>query len=181
LSLWYDLTKPQKHRLPRVERDETMKTLIVYFSKFGNTKRLAEAMAETMKSAGDVRVITMDQLGVPDLEGVELVVMGSPTHAFTVPESVRSALAALPLGILAGKSVAAFDTTVRPGPLRHFRAAPKLLRRLSQLGGKPVAQPQTFFVRTSGTQGTGARDLLLEGQIAQAQDWAGRILRQLKA
>ncbi len=32
-----------------------MKTLIVYFSKFGNTRKLAEAMAETMKQAGDAR------------------------------------------------------------------------------------------------------------------------------
>ena len=90
-------------------------------------------------------------------------------------------MAALPPGILAGKSVAAFDTTVRPWPLRLFRASPKLLRQLSQLGGKPVARPQTFFVQTRSTQGTGERDLLLEGQIAQAQDWAGQILRQLKA
>jgi len=158
-----------------------MKTLIVYFSKFGNTKKVAQAIAKAMKPAADARVVSIDQLAASDLEGVELVVMGSPTHGFTVPHEVRSALAALPPGILAGKSVAAFDTTVRPWPLRLFRAAPKLLRQLSQLGGKPVARPETFFVQTGSTQGTGERDLLLEGQIERAQDWAGEILRQLKA
>ncbi len=157
-----------------------MKTLIVYLSKFGNTRRIAEAIAETMKPAGDVRVINMDQLAASDFEGMDLVVVGSPTHGFNVPEAVRSALGALPPGILAGKSVAAFDTTVRPWPLRHFRASPKLLRRLSQLGGKPVAHPQTFFVQMHNTQGTGKRDLLLDGQIERAQEWAGQILRLMK-
>ncbi len=158
-----------------------MKTLIVYFSKFGNTRRIAQAIAETMKQAGDARVISVDRLPAADFEGVDLVVLGSPTHGFTVPEAVRPALAALPAGILAGKSVAVFDTTVRPWPLRLFRAAPKLLRQLSQLGGKPIAQPQTFFVRTGSTQGTGERDLLLEGQLERAREWAAEILRLLKA
>ena len=158
-----------------------MKTLIVYFSKFGNTEKVAQAIAEAMKQAGDARVVSIDQLTTSDFEGVDLAVMGSPTHGFTVPENVRAALAALPPGILAGKSVAAFDTTVRPWPLRFFRASPKLLRQLSQLGGKPVARPQTFFVQTRSTQGAGDRDLLLEGQVERAQEWAGQILRQLKA
>ena len=157
-----------------------MKALIVYFSKFGNTRRVAQAIAETLKQAGEARAVGIDQLTAPDLAGAGLVMVGSPTHGFTVPESVRSALAALPPGILAGKSVAAFDTTVRPWPLRFFRASPKLLRQLSQLGGQPVARPQTFFVQTGSTQGTGERDLLLEGQIKGAQEWAGQILRQFK-
>jgi flavodoxin len=158
-----------------------MKTLIVYFSKFGNTKRIAQTIAEALKQAGEAHVVSIDQLAASDFEGVDLVVLGSPTHGFTVPEPVRSALATLPPGSLAGKSVAAFDTTVRPWPLRLFRASPKLLRQLSQLGGKPVARPQTFFVQTGSTQGTGERDLLLEGQFERAREWAGEILRESKA
>jgi len=157
-----------------------MKTLIVYFSKFGNTRRIAQAIAETMKQARNARVVSINQLAASDFEGVDLVVVGSPTHGFTVPEAVRSAAAVLPAGILAGKSVAAFDTTVRPWPLRLFRASPKLLRQLSQLGGKPVARPQTFFVQTGSTQGTGEHDLLLAGQIDRARDWAHEILKQLE-
>ena len=102
-----------------------MKTLIVYFSRFGNTRRVAQAVAETMKQAGEARIVSIDQLAPSDFEGVDLVVMGSPTHAFGVPQEMRSALATLPAGILTGKSVAAFDTTVRPWPLRSFGPRPK--------------------------------------------------------
>jgi flavodoxin len=157
-----------------------MRALIVYFSKFGNTRRIAEAVADVMKQAGETRVVGIDQLAAADFEGADLVVMGSPTHAFTLPPAVRSILEAQPAGILAGKSVAAFDTTVKPWPLRHLRAAPKLLRQLGRLGGKPVAPPQTFFVRTTSPQQPGETDLLLEGQLDQARQWAAHILSQLK-
>jgi flavodoxin len=155
-----------------------MKALIVYFSKFGNTRRVAEAVAETLKQAGDTRTVSIDKLAASDFKEVDLVVAGSPTHAFSVPQVVRAVFEALPQGTLAGKSVAAFDTTVRPWPLRHMRASPKLLRQLRRLGGTPIIRPQTFFVKTKGPQQPGEVDLLLEGQIEHARRWAGEILTQ---
>ena len=68
--------------------------------------------------------------------------MGSPTHGFTVPEEVRAILEAQPPGILAGKSVAAFDTTVRPWPLRRMRASPKLLDHLAGWAANPLLRPR---------------------------------------
>ena len=104
-----------------------MKTLIVYFSKFGNTKKVAETMAETMTRAGDARAISIDQLTVSDLDQVDLVVMGSPTHYQNLPQAVRSVLKTLPQGILVGKSVAAFDTSLEMwGPLMLLTAAHRL-------------------------------------------------------
>jgi flavodoxin len=156
-----------------------MKALIVYFSKFGNTRRLAEAVAEVLKQAGDTRMVSIDQLAAPDFEGADLVVMGTPTHGLTVPPGVRAALEALPPGILADKAVAAFDTTVKPWPLCLMRASPKLLRQLQSLGGKPVAPPETFSVKTIGPQQPGEVDLLFAGEIEHARKWAGNLLQQL--
>jgi flavodoxin len=155
-----------------------MKTLIVYLSKFGNTRRLAEAVTAVTKQAGEAHLISMDQLAASSFEGVDLVVMATPTHGFAVPQEVRSVLGSLPRGILAGKSVAAFDTTVKPWPLRLMRASPKLLRQLRGLGGKPVAPPQTFYVQTRNPQKTSEIDLLLEGEIDRARQWAGKIVEQ---
>ena len=155
-----------------------MKTLIAYFSKFGNTRRLAEVIADVMKQAGEARVISIDQFAGSDAKAADLVVMGTPTHGFTVPEEVRKILEALPPGILAGKSVAVFDTTVKPWPLRLMRASPKLLDQLNRLGGKPVAPAQTFYVQTRNPQQSGEIDLLLEGEIDRARQWAGKLIEQ---
>ncbi len=156
-----------------------MRTCVVYFSKFGNTRRLAEAIAEVMKQAGDTRLVSLDQLAASDFEGADLVVMGTPTHGFMVPQEVRTVLEALPQGILAGKLVAAFDTTVKLWPLRRMRAAPKLLDQLRQLGGKPIVEPETFYVRARNPQKTGEIDLLYEGELERAPQWAGEIVRQV--
>ncbi len=155
-----------------------MKTLIVYFSKFGNTKKVAEAVADAMKPAADTRVVSIDLLAASDFDGVDLVIVGSPTHAFTLPQAVRTVVESLPLAILGGKSVAAFDTTVKPWPLRRLRASPKLLDRLVRLGGAPIARPETFFVATKTPQKSGQIDLLLEGELDRARQWAARLLQQ---
>lgn len=158
-----------------------MQTLIVYFSKYGNTRKLAELMAETFGRAGEVRRGSMDEFSAAAIEPADLVVVGSPTHGFTVPEAVRSVFNALPDGVLVGKSVAAFDTTVKPWPLRWLRASPKLLRYLRKLGGQPVAQPETFFVETSDPEKTGRMDLLLEGELEHGRRWAGQVLERARA
>jgi len=158
----------------------TINALIVYFSKFGNTRRIAEAVAEVMKQAGDARVVSIDQLAASDFEPADLAVMGCPTHGFNVPQEVRTILEAQPPGILTGKRVAVFDTTVRAWPLRRLRASPKLLDQLSRLGGTPIALPQTFFVWARNPQKTGEINLLREGELERARQWANELLHQLK-
>jgi flavodoxin len=158
-----------------------MRTLIVYFSKFGNTRRIAEAVAEVMRQAGDVRVVSIDQLAASDFDGADLVIVGSPTHGFTVPQEVRAVLEAFPQGSLSGRSMAAFDTTVGTWPLSRMRASPKLLGQLSRLGGKPIAQPETFFTRARNPQKTGEIDLLRGGELERARQWAGELLDRVKS
>jgi len=165
--------------IARCERKvRTLKALIVYHSQFGNTRRLAESMAETMRQRAEVRLVSIDALDAAEVETADLVVTGSPTHAFAVPQAVRDFLEALPAGILAGMSVAAFDTTVKVWPLRHLRASPRLLRHLRRLGGKPIAPPQTFFVQTRNPQKSGQIDLLLDDQLGRARQWAEQILKK---
>jgi flavodoxin len=158
-----------------------MKTLIVYFSKFGNTKKVAETIAETMTRAGDARAISIDQLTASDLDQVDLVVMGSPTHYQNLPKAVRSVLKTLPRGILVGKSVAAFDTSLKMwGPLMLLTAAHRLLPILRKLGGKRVVKPETFLVEKSDSQHKGEIDLLYDGEIERAEEWAVAILKKLE-
>jgi flavodoxin len=151
-----------------------MKSLVVYFSKFGNTQKIAEAIAETLGSAGSVRVISTDQFGVSDLEGVDMVVMGSPTHRMNLPEAVRTVFETLPRRILRGTSVAAFDTSYKMSRwLAPFTAARKLAHKLRGLGGKRVVPPETFHV-------VEREGPLYEGEIERARAWAALILKRLE-
>jgi flavodoxin len=151
-----------------------MKALVVYYSKFGNTQRAAEAIAEGLQPAGPARSLNADQLRAEDLAGIELVVMGTPTHKMNLPDAVRPVLDSLPRRILRGVAVAAFDTSYEMSAfLARFTAAKKLNRKLRKLGGKRLVPPETFHV--AGREGP-----LCDGELERAMQWAGLILERLE-
>ena len=152
-----------------------MNVLIVYFSKFGNTRMVAETIGETLEPAGSVRMISWDQLSASDLGGVDLVVMGSPTHRMNLPEAVRPVFEQMPRRVLRDTAVAAFDTSYKMSWwLAHFTAARKLAKKLRKLGGRQVAAPETFFVVEREGQ-------LYDGELERARLWSESILGQLAA
>ena len=151
-----------------------MNALVVYYSKFGNTKRVAEAIAETWQSAGSIRVMSADQLTASDINNVDLLVVGTPTHLANLPKELRPILKALPKRVLKGVRVAAFDTSYKMNWFVNlFTAAKPLNRKLRQLGGKQIVPPKSFFVVEK--QGP-----LYEGEIERAKTWAETILARYR-
>jgi len=147
-----------------------MNSVVVYYSEFGNTKQVAEAIAETLQPAGSARVVDIKQFTAAHLKGVDLVVMGTPTHKMNLPKAVPPALDALPNGCLRGIAVAAFDTSYKMSwLLNRFTASKRLNRTLRKLGGKPIVRPETFLV-------VEREGPLYEGEIERAKAWAGTIV-----
>jgi hypothetical protein len=62
-----------------------MDALIVYESMFGNTRRLAEAIADSLETAGVDVTIAPAREAPSDLSDYQLVVVGAPTHAHSLP------------------------------------------------------------------------------------------------
>ena len=151
-----------------------MNALVVCFSKFGNTKQVAEVIAQRLQSAASVRVMSMDRLMASDLEEVDLVVMGTPTHRMNLPREIVPVFESLPKRIIKGKPAAAFDTSYKMSWwLNHFTAAKRLSRKLRKLGGKRIVPPETFLV-------VGREGPLYEGEIERAKAWADTILKMSK-
>jgi flavodoxin len=150
-----------------------MNTLVVYFSKFGNTQMLAEEIAGSLTGKGRVRTISSAELTVGDLKDADLVVMGSPTHNMNLPKSVKPMFENLPKRILPGTPVAAFDTSYKMSwLLNQFTASKRLARKLRKLGGRLILPPEIFLI-------TEREGPLYEGEIERAQAWAGSILKRL--
>jgi len=70
--------------------------LVAYYSVYGNTKQVAEAMSSIFEKKGTVRLVQVDKLTEADFNQVDLVVMGTPTIGANIPEAARPALAKLP-------------------------------------------------------------------------------------
>ena len=62
-----------------------MRSLVVFESRYGNTAAVAEAVARGLRAAGGVEVATPQEVSVASLQGADLLVVGTPTHAFGVP------------------------------------------------------------------------------------------------
>jgi len=75
------------------------KILIVYYSRTGNTEKMALAVAEGAKQVKGVEVVvkSVDQANNDDLLGADGIIMGSPTY----------------YGLMAGEIKAFFDKSVK--------------------------------------------------------------------
>ncbi|MCU1479378.1 MAG: hypothetical protein JWQ19_164 [Subtercola sp.] len=57
-----------------------MKAVVVYESMFGNTRQIADAIADGLADANEVTVFNVNRVTPADLEFADLVVVGGPTH-----------------------------------------------------------------------------------------------------
>jgi len=151
-----------------------MNALVVYHSEFGNTRQVAEAIADVFSRSGSARTVSAEQLDAADLQGVDLVVMGTPTHKMNLPQAVRAVFEQLPRRSLGGVPVAAFDTSYEMSVLlARFTAAKRVDRKLRKLGGKRLVPPETFHVHHHH------EGPLLNGELERAKTWAEAILVKL--
>jgi hypothetical protein len=159
-----------------------MKALVVYESMFGNTQKVAEAVAAGLRHHMEVQLRPVNRAPAPQLGVVDLVVVGGPTHAFSMTrESTRGD--AVKQGAVApdvstgirewidrlhpgphSEVLATFDTRV--AKVRHLpgSAAKAAAKHLHKLGYRSVVKPESFLVRDT----TGP---LLPGEIERARAW----------
>ncbi len=148
-----------------------MNALVIYDSVFGNTEKIAQAIAAAL----DTSAIPVSQADGGQLHGLDLLVVGSPTRGFRPTESISKLLNGLPKNHLAGVRVAAFDTrimleTIDSKALRFLvdkggYAAKTIVKTLEKKGGQLAASPDGFFV-------TSEQGPLKDGELERAADWA---------
>jgi NAD(P)H-dependent FMN reductase len=163
---------PAGRRLVPERQEVVMNALVLYESRFGNTERVAEAIALALQECVPTRLMTVDEVTdcAEALRGVDLLVVGGPTHAHGISEHLHEALDCLGERALDGIKVAAFDTRL-PGPrVVTGSAALRLGRLLRRRGAWLVVPPANFIV--------GGREGPLEpGEVEHARSWAFEVLR----
>ena len=89
-----------------------MKALIVYDTKHGNTKKVAELIGEGLKTVegNTVLVENVKEIDVNKDETFDLILIGSPNHVGSHTKSVKKFIKGLPNASLKGNSFAVFDT-----------------------------------------------------------------------
>jgi flavodoxin I len=143
-----------------------MKTLVIYDSLYGNTEKIAQAIAQAIP--GEVQVRRVGQVAAGDWETVDLLIVGSPTHGALPTEAVRGLMDRIGPPAQAGAQAATFDTRLTWWFLERWGgfAAPKMADALAEKGWTLTGAPGGFFVR--GLK----KGPLKRGEVERAVAWA---------
>ncbi len=165
-----------------------MRVLVVYESLWGNTKKVAEAVAQALAPTATVDLVDTDT--APDVvEGFDLLIVGGPTHAFSMSrkstrEGARRQDAEVQLPargirewlddltpVTVPIPAAAFDTRVN-SPRLPGSAAKAARHELRSRGFDVAIKPVTF--RVHGYEGP-----LVDGELERAAEWASDLVSGL--
>ena len=152
-----------------------MNTVVVYDSQYGNTERIAQAIANTLRAFGQAEAVHVAQAHSIEFQGVDLLVLGCPTQGFRPTPAMQSFPGTIPYQSLSGLAVACFDTRFRGG-LWKSSAAPRMARQLRTMGVEPLVPPESFFVKAMKKEGP-----LLAGEVERAATWAQMLFNKVEA
>ena len=144
-----------------------MKVLVVYDSKFGNTEKVAQAIATALGTGEGIRLAKVDTITPQDATALDILIVGSPIQAWRPTKAIKAFINSLQPNVLSGVRAAAFDTGFRSW--LSGSAAKKIEKALRRQGCLIVAPATKFLV--AGTEGP-----LVEGELDKATAWAKQIL-----
>ncbi len=142
-----------------------MNTFIVYDTTFGNTKQVAEAIANALREYGSVGLVSIEHTHPLALEGVDVLILGCPTQGWRPTQAMHALLEYIPTESLKRLTIACFDTRFDRSARITGSAAKLMARKLSKRGALHLLPAESFFVE--GTHGP-----LKSGELEQAANWA---------
>ncbi|MEZ5143689.1 MAG: flavodoxin domain-containing protein [Acidimicrobiales bacterium] len=176
-----------------------MRVLVIYESVYGNTHRIADAVATGLRDRDGVEVELVTPEDAEDagrFEGVDLLVVGGPTHmhgmawSTTKHQGAHAEQEAAAKGKPAheldddafGETLrhwfhhlpqggdtpsAAFDTRFDAAPAMTGRASKGIARRLHHHGWAAVVEPESFLVTKDNE--------LVDGEEDRARTWGEQL------
>jgi len=150
------------------------KVIVIYESKYGNTKLVAEAIVEGMRGVSGIETVLSEvkEVNLNQLTDFDVVLVGSPNHMGGATRSIRKFIDKLGKLNLEGKLAAVFDTYLG----RDFeKAVKKMEKQIGQkVPGLKLVTPG-LSIRVEGMKGP-----ITEGELPKCKDFGAKIAAQLK-
>jgi flavodoxin len=152
-----------------------MKILIIYDSIYKNTEKIAESIKKNIK--GEIKLIKIDNFNKNDLKKINLLIIGSPTHAGRGSEKINNFLKSINNNELKDIKIAVFDTGINSKDTKLFLkivikilgyASKYIEKELIKKGAISIIKPKTFFVLDK-------KGPLKEKELEYAKNWANKI------
>ncbi len=150
-------------------RPEGRRVLVLYASRFGNTRRVAELLCTGLRRTPGILVedLSIDQVSFEALDQCDLLAVGGPTEILSASKPMKAFLARLDGVRSRGRPAFAFETRLRS---RLAGSAAKYIEKhLANLGWSIVRPYRTATVR-----GMTKEESAQYGEVG-APDWVQRI------
>jgi menaquinone-dependent protoporphyrinogen IX oxidase len=157
-----------------------MKGIVVYDTSYGNTKKIGETIADTLKESG-IEVHLFDVKNVKKLSAKEygFLVLGSPTRFGTMSFAIRGFLGKVKEEEWMSKPFAAFDTE-NPENIEKARAEKKEWSAAEKISEKLRDKKMNQLLPVLKALVEGMKGPLKEGEIQRAKDYARELSVKLK-
>jgi len=157
-----------------------MKGIVVYDTSYGNTKKIAETIAETLKESG----IEVDLFDVKDLKKLNakdynFLALGSPTRFGTMSFAIRSFLGKVKSEEWMNKPFAAFDTE-NPENVERARIEKKEWSAAEKIAQKLREKKMNQLLPVLKALVLGQKGPLVKGEVERTKDYARQLAAKLK-
>ena len=152
-----------------------MKGIVVYDTSYGNTKTIAETIAETLKESGiEVDLFDVKNVKKVSAKDYDFLVLGSPTRFGTMSFAIRGFLGKVKSEEWVNKLFIAFDTE-NPENMekKEWSAAEKIAAKL-------IDKKMNLLLPVLKAAVFGQKGPLKEGEIERAKDYTREIANKLK-
>ena len=150
------------------------KVIIIYESKYGNTKLVAESIVEGMREVSGIATVLgeLNEVDQNQLTEFDAILAGSPNHMGGATRGIRKFIDSLGKLDLEGKLTAVFDTYLGGD---FEKAVKKMEKQISEkVPGLKQAAPG-LSIRVEGMKGP-----ITEGELTKCREFGTKIATQLK-
>jgi len=153
----------------------SMKVIVVYESKYGNTKLVAETIAEGIREVEGIETVVSEvkEVDLNRIADYDAILLGSPNHIGGPTGGINKFIDRLGKLPLREKPFAVFDTYIE----KDFeKTAKKMEKRIGEkVPGSKLAAPG-LSIRVDGMKGP-----ISEGELPKCKEFGKKIAAQMKA
>ncbi len=149
-----------------------MKIFVVYDTKYGNTKQVAEKIEKELREVKgiDVTISDVEKVGIDRVADCDVIVIGAPNHFGRPARKITQFIDKLSKFDLKGKQVAVFDTYIG----KDFeKAVKKMEERITDKTSLQIITPG-LSIRVEGMKGP-----ITEEELDKSKEFGKKIATQL--
>ena len=155
------------------------KVIVVYESKYGNTKLVAETIVDGMSNVEGLETVIKDlkEVNLNKMSDYDTILIGSPNHYGGPTKAVKEFIDRLGKLHLNGKSFSVFDTYLGKKSDYFFEKAVKTMEKIMSENVPALKQiAPGLSIKVQGMKGP-----IVEGELPKCKEFGKKIEAQLKA